>query len=163
MWGVGAHVLCVRGALCALCSAGVCWRGCCGLGSRDAPALPLWVCIVGRVPAGRVPAFYGVPSPVHPGCQPSVLPLLLLAAALAASRPQLLPPLPTSQALPIPSPSPQPSRLCPVLTHDLHICCRETLPNWDAEIADDVRDECSKYGPVQHIYVDPSSQGFVYL
>ncbi|KAG7601753.1 putative splicing factor, RBM39, nucleotide-binding alpha-beta plait domain superfamily [Arabidopsis thaliana] len=39
----------------------------------------------------------------------------------------------------------------------------ETEPNFDLEIRDDVADECSKYGPVNHIYVDKNSAGFVYL
>lgn len=40
---------------------------------------------------------------------------------------------------------------------------RETEPNWDAEIAEDVRGECSKYGPVEHVWVDRNSGGFVYV
>jgi hypothetical protein len=43
------------------------------------------------------------------------------------------------------------------------VCCRETEDNWEAEIADDVGGECSKYGPVQHVYVDKNSRGFVYV
>ncbi|KAK9823650.1 hypothetical protein WJX72_004426 [[Myrmecia] bisecta] len=39
----------------------------------------------------------------------------------------------------------------------------ETAPDWEVEIGDDVRDECSKYGQVQHLYVDKNSKGFVYL
>jgi len=35
---------------------------------------------------------------------------------------------------------------------------------WDVEIAEDVKAECEeKYGPVLHIFVDPQSEGFVYL
>ena len=45
----------------------------------------------------------------------------------------------------------------------LSLCCRETEENWEAEIADDVGGECSKYGPVQHVYVDKNSRGFVYV
>lgn len=40
---------------------------------------------------------------------------------------------------------------------------RESEPNWDAEIAEDVRGECSKYGPVDHVWVDRNSGGFVYV
>lgn len=36
--------------------------------------------------------------------------------------------------------------------------CRETEPNWDQDIATDVKEECEKYGPVDHIYVDRNSQ-----
>lgn len=40
---------------------------------------------------------------------------------------------------------------------------RETAENWDREIAEDVAGECSKYGGVEHVYVDKASRGFVYL
>lgn len=39
----------------------------------------------------------------------------------------------------------------------------ETEPSWEQEIGDDVKAECSKFGPVAHIYVDKHSKGFVYL
>ncbi|EIE25597.1 splicing factor, CC1-like protein [Coccomyxa subellipsoidea C-169] len=39
----------------------------------------------------------------------------------------------------------------------------ETEPDWDQEIATDVTEECSKYGPVSHTHVDKNSKGFVYL
>ncbi|KAJ0233917.1 RRM domain-containing protein [Hirschfeldia incana] len=39
----------------------------------------------------------------------------------------------------------------------------ETEPNFDEEIEEDVKEECSKYGEVKHIYVDKNSAGFVYL
>ncbi len=35
--------------------------------------------------------------------------------------------------------------------------CRETEPDWDLDIKEDVQEECSKYGPVKHIYVDKHS------
>lgn len=35
---------------------------------------------------------------------------------------------------------------------------RETEPNWDADIRDDVYEECGKFGGVIHIYVDKLSQ-----
>ena len=36
--------------------------------------------------------------------------------------------------------------------------CREQEPDWDREIREDVRDECSKYGEVMHIFVDRNSK-----
>jgi len=39
----------------------------------------------------------------------------------------------------------------------------ETDINWDLEIRDDVKEECSKYGSVIHIFVDRESQGCVYM
>ncbi len=35
---------------------------------------------------------------------------------------------------------------------------RETEPDWDQEIATDVTEECSKYGPVSHTHVDKNSK-----
>lgn len=40
---------------------------------------------------------------------------------------------------------------------------RETDPDWDQEIAGDVKEECSKYGPVSHLWVDKTSKGFIYV
>jgi len=34
---------------------------------------------------------------------------------------------------------------------------------WDQEIKSDVMEECSKYGQIQHIYVEQYSQGFVFV
>ncbi|XP_024028785.1 RNA-binding protein 39 isoform X1 [Morus notabilis] len=39
----------------------------------------------------------------------------------------------------------------------------ETEPNFDLDIKEDVQDECSKFGNLQHIYVDKNSAGYVYL
>lgn len=40
----------------------------------------------------------------------------------------------------------------------------ETEKNWQSDIAEDVKDECRKYGTVQHIYVeDKETGGLVYL
>jgi RNA-binding protein 39 len=40
---------------------------------------------------------------------------------------------------------------------------RETEPNWDQEIGQDVKEECIKFGTVHHIHVEKDSPGFVYL
>ncbi|XP_019231356.1 PREDICTED: RNA-binding protein 39 [Nicotiana attenuata] len=39
----------------------------------------------------------------------------------------------------------------------------ETDPEFDLDIKDDVKEECSKYGRVKHIHVDKNSSGYVYL
>ncbi|KAL6554806.1 hypothetical protein OROGR_006064 [Orobanche gracilis] len=39
----------------------------------------------------------------------------------------------------------------------------EVDPEFDLDIGEDVEEECSKYGPVKHIYVDKNSAGYVYL
>ena len=40
---------------------------------------------------------------------------------------------------------------------------QETDPNFDLEIQEDVGSECAKFGQVQHIFVDKTSKGNVYL
>ncbi|XP_010229189.2 RNA-binding protein 39 isoform X2 [Brachypodium distachyon] len=39
----------------------------------------------------------------------------------------------------------------------------ETDPDFDLDIKDDVREECSKFGQIRHIFVDKNTAGFVYL
>ncbi|KAJ8557363.1 hypothetical protein K7X08_002988 [Anisodus acutangulus] len=39
----------------------------------------------------------------------------------------------------------------------------ETEPEFDLDIKDDVKEECSKYGRVKHIHVDKNTSGYVYL
>ncbi|GAV77236.1 RRM_1 domain-containing protein/RRM_5 domain-containing protein [Cephalotus follicularis] len=39
----------------------------------------------------------------------------------------------------------------------------ETEPDFDLDIKEDVKEECSKFGNLKHIYVDKNSAGFVYL
>ena len=34
--------------------------------------------------------------------------------------------------------------------------------DWDQEIAADVKEECGKYGPVSHLWVDKASKGYIY-
>lgn len=41
--------------------------------------------------------------------------------------------------------------------------CRENESEWDLDIRDEVLEECSKSGPVQHLFVDKQSQGHVYV
>lgn len=38
--------------------------------------------------------------------------------------------------------------------------CRETGAEWDKEIAEDVKEECGKFGAVSHVYVDRNSKVF---
>ncbi|KAG8091696.1 hypothetical protein GUJ93_ZPchr0012g19493 [Zizania palustris] len=39
----------------------------------------------------------------------------------------------------------------------------ETDPDFDSDIKDDVQEECSKFGVVNHIFVDKNTAGFVYM
>lgn len=42
--------------------------------------------------------------------------------------------------------------------------CRETEPDWDKDLAEDVKDECqAKYGPVTSIHVEKESAGEIYV
>lgn len=40
---------------------------------------------------------------------------------------------------------------------------REESPNFDQEIKEDVREECSKFGHVRHVFVEKNSAGHVYI
>jgi len=40
---------------------------------------------------------------------------------------------------------------------------QQTDPSWEEEIKEDVREECSKFGSVVHIFVDKYTNGHVYL
>ncbi|MEW5317543.1 MAG: hypothetical protein WDW38_008831 [Sanguina aurantia] len=50
-----------------------------------------------------------------------------------------------------------------ILIKNMFSAAEESGENWDQEIGEDVKEECSKYGPVTHVSVDKNSQGFVYL
>ncbi|KNA05378.1 hypothetical protein SOVF_190900 isoform A [Spinacia oleracea] len=39
----------------------------------------------------------------------------------------------------------------------------ETEPDFDLDIKEDVQDECTKFGPLKHIFVDKNTEGYVYL
>ena len=80
-------------------------------------------------------------------------PLFQMAAASGA--PLLF--SPSSAALPAEPPSPS------LLIANMFDPRGETEADWDLDIADEMRDECSKYGPLLHVWVDKNSQGHVYL
>ncbi|KAI8809966.1 hypothetical protein BJ742DRAFT_803088 [Cladochytrium replicatum] len=50
-----------------------------------------------------------------------------------------------------------------VLLKNMFDPAEETEPNWSREIEEDVRDECSQFGKVLHIHLEPNSEGHVYL
>lgn len=98
--------------------------------------------------AGLAPVPTTVPPllPGMPGYQPPP----------AAAAP---PPAPHAMALdqgvlgpasPIPTPC--------LLIKNMFDPAAQTEPNWDLEIADDVRDEASRFGPVSHVFVDKDSK-----
>lgn len=45
-----------------------------------------------------------------------------------------------------------------VLIKNMFSAAEESGENWDIEIGEDVKEECSKYGPVVHVHVDKNSQ-----
>jgi len=72
---------------------------------------------------------------------------------------------PAEEDLPAPTTSKEPAVVpstCLVLKN-MFDPATETEPNWDHEIRDDVREECSKFGTIVHIYVYKESQGYVYM
>ncbi|KAL0736223.1 hypothetical protein Bca4012_012433 [Brassica carinata] len=85
----------------------------------------------------------------------------------ALNQPGMNPAFPTSvlptTAIPafVTEPVGQPSQC--LLLKNMFDPATETELDFDEEIKDDVGQECSKYGQVNHIYVDKKSAGFVYL
>lgn len=58
-------------------------------------------------------------------------------------------------ASPIPTPC--------LLLRNMFGPAQQTEPEWETEIAEDVKEECSRYGQVLHCGVDKNSKGFVYV
>jgi len=50
-----------------------------------------------------------------------------------------------------------------VLLTNMFGLSEETEPNWDTDLQDDVREECSRFGQVVHIKVEKDSEGEVYV
>ncbi|VVB13889.1 unnamed protein product [Arabis nemorensis] len=92
-----------------------------------------------------VPALNGTAlnqSGMNPGFPTSVLPTTAIPAFVA-------------------EPVGQPSEC--LLLKNMFDPATETEPDFEIDIKEDVQEECSKYGRVNHIYVDKNSAGFVYL
>jgi len=81
-----------------------------------------------------------------------------MAAAAGPSLPQTA--LPTTQGRLGPS---SPIATECLLLKNMFDPATETDPDWWIDIGQDVKEECSKYGPVRHVFVDRNSPGFVYL
>jgi RNA-binding protein 39 len=80
-----------------------------------------------------------------------------VAAATSPTAPLVTPPLvpPTLPLVGLPAKALQTN--C-ILLKNMFDPATETDPNFDQEIKDDVEEECSKFGPVLHIYVDKTSK-----
>lgn len=83
---------------------------------------------------------------------------LPIAPGAAAAVPEAL--QPTTQGRLGPA-SPIPTDC--ILLKNMFDPATETEPDWWIDIGQDVKEECSKYGPVRHVFVDKDSAGFVYL
>ncbi|EFJ41426.1 hypothetical protein VOLCADRAFT_84128 [Volvox carteri f. nagariensis] len=101
-------------------------------------------------------------QPVAPALPVPSVPALAVAPAVLAG-PKLDPSLGLIQSVLGPaSPIPTPCLLIKNM-FDPAAAQEEMGQDWAEEIAQDVQDECSKYGAVVHIHVDKSSKGCVYL
>lgn len=81
-------------------------------------------------------------------------------------------PSPTSTTTPLPTttPTPAPTSLLPLqvpspclLIVNMFDPLQETEPDWDTDIADEMRDESAKFGHLTHVHVEKASAGHVYL
>ncbi|KAJ3323972.1 hypothetical protein HDV06_000948 [Boothiomyces sp. JEL0866] len=52
---------------------------------------------------------------------------------------------------------------CFIVLKNMFDPAKETDPNWDKEIEKEVKSECTKYGKIRHIAVDPKSKGHIYI
>ncbi|XP_039138661.1 RNA-binding protein 39-like [Dioscorea cayenensis subsp. rotundata] len=93
----------------------------------------------------------GMPPVVAPLLQPPA-PSILGLHDLSL---QIPPPAPTIDIAGVPSEC--------LLLKNMFDPSIEAQPDFDIDIKEDVRDECSKFGTVKHIFVDKNSAGFVYL
>jgi RNA-binding protein 39 len=89
------------------------------------------------------------------------MPMAPGAAAAAAAGPAMPAALmPTVQGR-LGPPSPIPTDC--ILLKNMFDPAGESEPDWWIDIGQDVKEECSKYGPVRHVFVDKESAGYVYL
>ncbi|XP_027075303.1 uncharacterized protein [Coffea arabica] len=96
-----------------------------------------------------VPALNGATPAQQSITMPMVAPTAMSAPVLPA------------QVLMPPEPIGNPSEC--LLLKNMFDPATEMDPEFDLDIRDDVREECSNYGPVKHIHVDKNSAGYVYL
>ncbi|XP_041011847.1 RNA-binding protein 39-like isoform X1 [Juglans microcarpa x Juglans regia] len=95
----------------------------------------------------------GAAPVVSPGVAP--LPSIPALAGLGVGLQGPIATMPTVDTIGVPSEC--------LLLKDMFDPKIETEPDFDLDIKEDVREECSKYGNLKHIFVDKHSAGFVYL
>ncbi|CAA6663240.1 unnamed protein product [Spirodela intermedia] len=125
---------------CSSCSLGPCPR------SFAHPIGCQWVAL-GAPPT----SILGIPSGIASLVQPSLVGLPLPGSGLPVM------PAAVQQADPIGVPSE-----C-LMLKNMFDPSLETEPDFDLDIKEDVQEECSKFGPLKHIFVDKNSAGYVYL
>lgn len=111
----------------------------------------------GIVQPGAVPgaAPYAVPG-LTSAAGAAILPGgLLVPGAVPGLLPGALADLSLQQGLLGPA-SPIPTQC--LLLKNMFDASAQTEPEWEKEVAEDVRDECSKFGAVLHLHVDKASQ-----
>lgn len=106
------------------------------LAGQSAPSLPTAIHPVTGLPMAPGASLSGAPSAVPAGADPTAQGRLGPAS-----------PIPTE---------------C-LLLKNMFDPAQETEPDWWLDIGQDVKEECAKYGPVTHVFVDKDSAGFVYL
>jgi RNA-binding protein 39 len=104
----------------------------------------------------------GVAVPSTPLSPVSLVPNPLGTPPLVTP-PLITPPLIAPTALPLTALPAKTLQTNCILLKNMFDPATETDPNFDQEIKDDVEEECSKFGPVLHIYVDKTSKGFVFV
>lgn len=110
-----------------------------------------------------------LPMVPNPLAAMSSLPPTLAAAAAAAAAGMNVMNVPTTIGAGITPPPPPPVAPSPVpttclLVRNMFDPATETEPEWDIDIREDVRDEVTQYGTLQHIHVDDKHPaGCVYL
>lgn len=86
-----------------------------------------------------------------------------LASAGAPPAAPIIPPPAPVQAVPPPPPPVEGAPSQFVQLRNMFNPAEESAPGWDADIRDDVEDECGRYGRVLHCAVDKHSQGHCYI
>mmetsp|Transcript_17252 Transcript_17252/g.51806 ORF Transcript_17252/g.51806 Transcript_17252/m.51806 type:complete len:577 (-) Transcript_17252:1395-3125(-) len=95
--------------------------------------------------------------------KPPALPVVAAPVPAPVPQPQVAPDVMFDQGLLGPA-SPIPTQC--ILLKNMFDAAEEEAnggPDWVSELEADVRDECAKFGQVQHIHVDRNSKGFVYV
>ncbi|KAK3289540.1 hypothetical protein CYMTET_3039 [Cymbomonas tetramitiformis] len=110
----------------------------------------------GGMPGQPAPGMGGLQQVPGPPGMPGMVPGM--AGGLQTGLPP--PPGSTEQGI-LGAPSPIPTQA--LLLKNLFDPEKETEDGWWLDIQEDVKEECGKYGPVQHCFVDKDSKGFVYL